>query len=163
LDHWLAAEIRRMETDPDRAAQIGRAIGRTLSGDAMRGWVADVWEKLLTLIEQDVEYPEGRLELLARNAVGQLGRSLAAEPESRLIFERGFRGMIHTILPSVQTRLADYIAGVVTGWDAQALVERLETRIGPDLQWIRINGTIVGFLAGLALYAINLAFARSGS
>ena len=48
-----------------------------------------------------------------------------------------------------------YVAEVVAGWDTRAIVERLELQVGPDLQFIRVNGTLVGGLVGLALYAAS--------
>ena len=49
--------------------------------------------------------------------------------------------------------VARFVAQVVEGWDARSLVDRLELQVGPDLQYIRVNGALVGGLAGLAIYA----------
>jgi uncharacterized membrane-anchored protein YjiN (DUF445 family) len=56
-------------------------------------------------------------------------------------------------LPSAQVQLSDFIAGVVTNWDAATVTEKIELRVGRDLQYVRINGTLVGFLAGGVLFA----------
>jgi uncharacterized membrane-anchored protein YjiN (DUF445 family) len=54
-------------------------------------------------------------------------------------------------------QIADFIANVVGGWDTATITERLELRVGKDLQYVRMNGTLVGFLAGGALFAILTA------
>ena len=54
-------------------------------------------------------------------------------------------------------QLADFIAGVVRGWDTQQVTDKIELRVGRDLQYVRMNGTLVGFLVGGALFALLTA------
>ena len=61
------------------------------------------------------------------------------------------------MLPNARLRLADFIAGVVAGWDTRQVTEKIELRVGRDLQYVRMNGTLVGFLAGGALFALLTA------
>ena len=53
--------------------------------------------------------------------------------------------------------MSDFIAGVVANWDTETITERLELRIGRDLQYVRINGTVVGFLVGGVVWALLYA------
>ena len=59
-----------------------------------------------------------------------------------------------SLLPAAQARLADFVADAVAGWDNATIVDRLELRVGKDLQFIRVNGTLVGFLVGGLVYAV---------
>ena len=52
-------------------------------------------------------------------------------------------------------RISEFIARVVANWDTETITDRLELRIGKDLQYIRMNGTIVGFLIGGLLYVAD--------
>jgi uncharacterized membrane-anchored protein YjiN (DUF445 family) len=71
--------------------------------------------------------------------------------------------MVGGLLPSAQTRLADFIARVIGGWDVATLTDRLELRVGKDLQFVRVNGTLVGFLLGALLYAaLRAGFGSAG-
>jgi uncharacterized membrane-anchored protein YjiN (DUF445 family) len=71
--------------------------------------------------------------------------------------------VMRTLLPTAQVRMADFIAQVVASWDTATIVERLELRVGKDLQFVRVNGTLVGFLVGGALYAaLRAAFGAGG-
>jgi uncharacterized membrane-anchored protein YjiN (DUF445 family) len=68
-----------------------------------------------------------------------------------------------TLLPSAQTQLAAFIAVGVARWDADTVTEKLELRIGKDLQFVRINGTLVGFLVGGVVYVVlHATFGTAG-
>ncbi len=62
--------------------------------------------------------------------------------------------VVATLLPSAQAQLADFIGDVVASWDAATVTDKLELRVGRDLQFVRVNGTLVGFLVGGALYLL---------
>ena len=62
------------------------------------------------------------------------------------------QGMVAGLLPAAQDKLSDFIAQVIANWDTATIVERLELRVGKDLQFVRVNGTLVGFLVGGLLY-----------
>ena len=61
--------------------------------------------------------------------------------------------IVVSVLPSAQASLSSFIGDVVANWDTATLVDRIELRVGKDLQFVRVNGTVVGFLVGGALYA----------
>jgi uncharacterized membrane-anchored protein YjiN (DUF445 family) len=61
--------------------------------------------------------------------------------------------LVARLMPAAQTRIAGFIADVVASWDTHTLTERIELRVGRDLQYVRMNGTLVGFLVGGAAYA----------
>ena len=61
---------------------------------------------------------------------------------------------MRSLLPAAQAQLADFIAQVVASWDSATVTEKLELRVGKDLQYVRVNGTLVGFLVGGVLYAV---------
>jgi uncharacterized membrane-anchored protein YjiN (DUF445 family) len=67
--------------------------------------------------------------------------------------------MLLALLPSARQRLSGFVAEVVSGWDARTVTDRIELRVGRDLQFVRINGTVVGFLVGGALFALLSAIA----
>src|SRR6202042_1673768 len=88
------------------------------------------------------------------SALENLGAMLEADPGARERLQIAAEGIIRSLLPSAQFRIAEFIAQVVANWDTATIVDRLELRIGRDLQYIRMNGTIVGFLIGGLLYAV---------
>ena len=65
------------------------------------------------------------------------------------------RAVVLRILAPRREEIGRFVAQVVEGWDARSVVERLELQVGPDLQFIRVNGTIVGGLVGLGLFVFS--------
>ena len=68
------------------------------------------------------------------------------------------------MLPSAQAQIADFIGDVVANWDADQITDRVELRVGKDLQYVRVNGTLVGFVVGGGLYLLlDAIFGRVAS
>jgi uncharacterized membrane-anchored protein YjiN (DUF445 family) len=157
FDEWMAREIAAMETDPARAAEMGRAVGRVLGHETVRVWFWDVWSRVRLAMEADAARPNGRTVAFLQDSLANLGLLLQSDPAAHARLQAAAQGALVGLLPSAQTQLADFIAATVAGWDARTITDRLELRVGPDLQYVRINGTLVGFLVGGLLYAILLA------
>ena len=66
--------------------------------------------------------------------------------------------LVLQVLAPRRRRIGDFVAQVVEGWDTRDIVERLELQVGPDLQYIRVNGALVGGLVGLILFALSRLF-----
>jgi uncharacterized membrane-anchored protein YjiN (DUF445 family) len=153
FDEWVRREITRMEQDPARAAEIGLAIRRVVAHDTVQAWLWDVWSRLRLALEADAARPSGHTVAFFSGALANLGALLENDPAARAGVGRAVEGLVATLLPSAQAQLSDFIAGVVGGWDASTITERLELSVGKDLQYVRVNGTLVGFLVGGLVYA----------
>jgi len=153
FDEWIRREIARMESDPARAAELGASIRRVVAHETVQAWAWDVWARLRVALEQDAARPTGRTVDFFAGALANLGTILTTDPGSRARVQQAVEGMVAGLLPSARTQLADFIAQVVSGWDARTITDRLELRVGKDLQFVRVNGTLVGFLLGGLLYA----------
>ncbi len=157
FDEWVRREIDLMETDPARAAEIGLAIRRVVAHETVQAWLWDVWSRLRMAIEADATRPGGHTLALIETAFGNLGTFLEEDVAARARVQAAAEAVIATLLPSAQAQLAGFIGDVVAGWDADTITDKLELRVGRDLQFVRVNGTLVGFLAGGALYLLLLA------
>ena len=94
----------------------------------------------------------GAVEKVLLNIVDTLSTS----PKLQHKLNRIIRGMLSTLVGQESTYVADLIAKTIDGWDTKTLVSKLEEQVGADLQYIRINGTLVGGLVGLALYGVGV-------
>jgi uncharacterized membrane-anchored protein YjiN (DUF445 family) len=157
FETWLRAEIRRLEEDPERAAAVGRALRGALAHPAVAAWLGDAWGRLRTALEADAANPSGRTVQALEGALSNLGAVLADDPGARERLNRAAERVLVTLLPNARAQLADFIAGVVRGWDTATVTEKIELRVGKDLQYVRINGTLVGFLVGGVLFAVLTA------
>jgi uncharacterized membrane-anchored protein YjiN (DUF445 family) len=153
FDVWMRAEITRMQTDPARAAEIGRAIRSVVSHETVQGWLWDVWSRLRVALETDAARPGGHTAAFIEHSLANLGTMLQTDEVVRARLQAAAEGIILSILPSAQASLSEFIGDVVANWDSATIVDRLELRVGRDLQYVRVNGTLVGFLVGGALYA----------
>jgi len=163
FDEWLRREITRMEEDPARAAEIGRAIRQVVAHETVQAWLWDVWSRLRLALEADAARPSGRSVAFFSAALANLGALLENDAAARAGVERAIEGLVASLLPSAQVQVADFIGGVVGGWDAATITDRLELHVGKDLQFVRVNGTLVGFLVGGLLYiALRAAFGDAG-
>ncbi len=154
FDEWMRREIDRIETDPARAAEIGRSLRGVFAQPSLQAWLWDVWSRLRIAIEQDAARPGGRTQALIAGALGNLGAVLESDPAARARLQVAAEAIVGRLLPAAQVQLADFIAEVVTHWDSATITEKLELRVGGDLQYVRVNGTLVGFLVGGLVYAL---------
>ena len=153
FDAWMRAEIMRMETDPERAAEVGRAIRQVVAHETVQAWLWDVWSRLRMALEADAGRPGGHTVAFLEGALANFGRLLESDPAVRSRLQGAAEGIVISVLPSARAQLSSFIGDVVGNWDTATLVDRLELRVGRDLQYVRVNGTVVGFLVGGLLYA----------
>jgi uncharacterized membrane-anchored protein YjiN (DUF445 family) len=153
FDEWMRREIARIEADPARAAEIGLAVRRVMTHETIQAWVWDVWSRLRVALEADAARPTGHTIAYLETALGNLGAMLESDPGARARLQRAAEGIVAGVLPEAQARVSSFIANVVAGWDDATVTEKLELRVGRDLQYVRVNGTLVGFLVGGAMYA----------
>lgn len=163
FDEWVRREIQRMEEDPARAAELASAVRAVVAHETVQAWIWDIWARLRVALEADAAKPNGRTVAYLEDALGSLGAMLESDPAARARVNAAAEGIVRTLLPTAQQGLSAFIAQVVASWDSATIVERLELRVGKDLQYVRVNGTLVGFLVGGALYAaLRAAFGASG-
>jgi uncharacterized membrane-anchored protein YjiN (DUF445 family) len=70
--------------------------------------------------------------------------------------------MLIPVLPAARSQLSAFIASVVAGWDAREVTDKIELRVGRDLQFVRMNGTLVGALVGGMLFALGALLGHPG-
>jgi uncharacterized membrane-anchored protein YjiN (DUF445 family) len=156
FDEWARREIGRLETDPARAAELAQAMKGVLTHDSVQAWAWDVWARLRVALEQDAKRPNGRSVAVIEAGLASLGDVLGRDPEARARVNAAVEGVVLRILPVAQGELAGFIGKVIGAWDSATITEKLELRVGKDLQYIRINGTLVGFLLGAVIYGVTL-------
>jgi uncharacterized membrane-anchored protein YjiN (DUF445 family) len=153
----LLAEIDRLETDPERIAQVGRALRGAVAHPAVASWLEDVWQRLKAALAADAARPDGRIVTLLEGAFANAGTVLADDPAARARLNRVAEGVLLALLPTARVQIAGFIADVVRSWNTAQVVDKIELRVGRDLQYVRMNGTLVGFLVGGALFALLTA------
>lgn len=157
FDEWVRHEITRLETDPARAAELGQALQEMMTHDRVRAWVWDVWLRLRQAVALDAANPHGRSVAVIEAALNNLADMLGQDENVRQNLNLAAQDTILRLLPSAQQEGAKFIGRVVGAWDAKTITTKLELRVGKDLQYIRVNGTLVGFFLGAALCLLGWA------
>jgi uncharacterized membrane-anchored protein YjiN (DUF445 family) len=153
FDAWVRREISRIEDDPARAAEIGAAVRNALGHDVVRQWAADVWARLRAGLAADADKEFGRVAEVAAGAIANLGTMLQGDPAMAARLNQAVGRTLAALIPELRGRIEETVQRVAAGWSGAELAERLELTVGRDLQWVRINGTIVGALVGALLWA----------
>ena len=118
-------------------------------------WAADVWARLRTAIEGELDHEDGWVHQLVGDAMVRAAATLEGDQAMRAAIDRAVLRLARQALPGMRDYLSGFIAEVVGGWDTDRLVDRIELMVGGDLQFVRINGTMVGCLVGILLYGVS--------
>ena len=154
VDKW----VYDLAHDPEMLAK-GEALKQDiLANPVFAEQARALWAELETTMRDDLpRNAEAIVAWLAASA-GALGRWLEEDGARRERINRRLRLLaLRAVLPR-RAEIGAYIAAVVDNWDTATLVERLELQVGKDLQYIRINGTLVGGLVGLVIFTLSRAF-----
>lgn len=154
FDEWVHREIERIEQDPARARELGASLKEVLAHPTVQAWLWDIWRRLREALEADAAQPDGHSITLLQGILANTGALLAADPAVRARIQRALEAVVASLLPAAQAQLSDFIAKVVGNWDTTTLTERLELFVGRDLQFVRVNGSLVGFLVGAVVYVV---------
>ena len=151
----LYSLIVRLETS-DELAKKGEELKQVvLASDVFRQYIGALRDTVLAGIDADVRKRDSLLLSSLQRVIQNLVETLSTSPNLQRKLNRFIRGILSTLVGKESTFVADLISKTIDGWDAKTLVAKLEEQVGADLQYIRINGTLVGGLVGLALYGIT--------
>jgi uncharacterized membrane-anchored protein YjiN (DUF445 family) len=154
----LLASINGFAAELAASPATARSHYAILRRPEIQAWIADTWNKLRDVLKGDLASPSSRLRRVLAVAIGSIGEALAADAEMRDRLDRMIETLAAEALPW-RAELIRFVMEVVHDWEPRSFSDRIEAAVGADLQFIRMNGTIVGGLVGGGLYAISL-FAR---
>jgi uncharacterized membrane-anchored protein YjiN (DUF445 family) len=155
FDTYVENFILRLKQDRALRAQVERIRDELLDSPALGGYIGGLWQQFRAWLSADLQsvssVTHGRIAAMAR----AVGARLEAEPEIRHWIDEQILTAIPPLVEEHRAKIGRFIEDQINGWQEKKLVEELERHIGSDLQYIRINGTLVGGLAGLAIAAVT--------
>ena len=155
FDESLHAFIDRLNTSPEFAARVDAWKEDFLDNEAARKFSASLWEEGKDALARYASKPGDAAPSAIEHALTTFGRKAVDDPELLAKMDEFVVDVAAFLVARYQDEVADLIASTVASWDPELTSRRVELAIGRDLQFIRINGTIVGGLAGLVIYAIS--------
>jgi uncharacterized membrane-anchored protein YjiN (DUF445 family) len=159
FEEWIAGLPDRLETSPE-LRERGERLKRDVLGSAgLRDWSSSLWQKAKQALRIQAADPESELRRRLADALAAAGRRLASDRRLQEGLERVVDSGVRALADQFHDELAGLVTGTIERWDAAETSSQLELLLGRDLQYIRINGTVVGAGVGLILHAIVLALA----
>jgi uncharacterized membrane-anchored protein YjiN (DUF445 family) len=155
--NWIAGLPSRLETSPELRERGERLKRDVLGSEGLRDWSSALWQKAKEELRVQAADPESELRRRLADALAAGGRRLGSDHDLQESLARVVESGARALADQFHDELAGLVTGTIERWDAAETSSQLELLLGRDLQYIRINGTVVGATVGLALHAITLA------
>lgn len=151
---WIAGLADRLETSPDLRARGEQLKQDVLSRAELREWSSSLWQETKASLRAQAAQPDSDLRQRLASLLAAAGKRLASDGRLQDSVERVAESGAAALAAQFHDELAGIVTGTIERWDASETARQLELLLGRDLQFIRINGTVVGAAVGLALHAI---------
>lgn len=147
-----------LQHDPELKAKVERAKNELLDNPALADWWQGVWERARKAMLDTARNPDKAMQGEIGKLVGELGGAMSQDPRLQVMVNRFARRTAVGVATRYGDQIVRLVSETVRRWDARTITDRVEGAVGRDLQFIRINGTLVGGLVGLTLHALSYAF-----
>ena len=147
--------IWALEFSPIMHKRLNQAKDGLINSDAVQQFIQHSWLSLQNWSASDAVKNDSMLMQQVLKMMNQMLIQGAAQPEVLRRFDAQISLWVREAVGQYKSKVADYVAEKVKSWDSQELVQKLELSVGKDLQYIRINGTLVGGLVGLLIYVVS--------
>jgi uncharacterized membrane-anchored protein YjiN (DUF445 family) len=163
-DHPLRGKVEEgIETlahdllhDPAMQERVMAMKAEVLANPAMAHWLDGVWERVRALLLRGARDPDRVLSGELGASLEELGRALSENRRLQHLVNRFARRTLVGVVSRYGDEIVRLVSETVKRWDAQTVTDRVENAVGRDLQFIRINGTLVGGLFGVVIHAVDM-------
>ena len=145
-----------LKHSPDIAEKETAIKRDVLEQPAVRDFTVSLWTDIKHLLLEQSENPDAELKQAIEDAVTRFGRNILKDEVLATKINGWAEDSGRYLIGAYGHEVADLIADTIENWDPQATAERIELQIGRDLQFIRINGTVIGGLAGLLIHTLTV-------
>nr|WP_232546855.1 DUF445 domain-containing protein [Streptomyces antimycoticus] len=157
LDRFLTDFAGDLQSDTDTRARVERVKSEVLGRGDVQEIIATAWASVRAMIVTAAEDERSELRQRARAAILSLGRRMVTDQRLRDKVDGWLEDAAVYVVTTYRDEITSLITETVASWDAEHTSRKIEAHIGRDLQFIRINGTVVGALAGLVIYTVSRA------
>jgi len=147
--------IVKLQSDPEMAARADEIKGWLKEDASFNRYIGELWNDMRSWLKADFSSEDSRVQEKIGDAARWLGETLAADPALRDSMNQHLEQAARSVAPEFARFLTRHISDTVKSWDARDMSQQIELNIGKDLQFIRINGTLVGGTIGLILYLLS--------
>lgn len=155
FDSATLSFIERLKTDPQMARKADDIKAYIKEDEAFNRYLSELWGDLRSWVKADMQSETSRIQQRIAEAGQWFGETLVADAALRASFNEHLEQAARNVAPEFAAFLTRHISDTVKSWDAKDMSQQIELNIGKDLQFIRINGTLVGGTIGLVLFLLS--------
>ncbi|MDB5610328.1 MAG: hypothetical protein JWP25_7228 [Bradyrhizobium sp.] len=155
FDRMVLSFVDRLGSDRAYADRIDGLKRDLLARPELGDLARNIWSNARSFIERSASGESQVLQHHLTRMFMAAGEALAGDPELRAEINQGFVAVLRSFIADQKSGVSSFISDQVKAWDMGQLISLIEINIGRDLQYIRFNGSLIGGLAGLALYTIE--------
>ncbi len=147
--------IDNLKNDPEMAAKADNIKHYLKNDEAFNRYLGEMWADLRQWLKADMQSEDSRVKQRIANAGLWFGETLSNDASLRASLNEHLEQAAHRLAPDFAAFLTRHISDTVKSWDAKDMSRQIELNIGKDLQFIRVNGTLVGGTIGLILFLLS--------
>ena len=155
FDEFVARFIEKLKQDSALRAKIEAVRDEILENPALADYIGGMWQEFRAWLVEDLKHASSVTHQRIAGMVRAFGERLEADREIRQWIDEQILTAIPPLVDEHRAKIGRFVEDQINAWEEKKLVDELERHIGPDLQYIRVNGTLVGGLAGLAIAAFT--------
>lgn len=156
FNRWVIRWADELQNSPEYRNWGEQLKEGLLENDGLQDYIFGLWSDLVTGIETDLEDPDSQLRTQLADLLSGLTEELENDEEMQSWVNAWLVELVVSIVDENRHSIASLISDTVRSWDAEDTSNRIEQAIGRDLQFIRINGTLVGGMVGLVIHAVRM-------
>ncbi len=154
LDTFLVEFANDLQFDPETMERVEQAKQQFFSHPEVQAFIGKAWSTIKTMILDAAEDPSSELRKRVTDGLMSLGDRLVTDEAMQAKVDGWLADAAGHVVRHYRDEITTLITETVQRWDAEETSRKVELQVGRDLQFIRINGTVVGALAGLAIYTV---------
>jgi uncharacterized membrane-anchored protein YjiN (DUF445 family) len=155
FDEFVARFIASLKNDASLREKVEAVRNEILENPALGDYIGGLWQEFRVWLGEDLQRASSVTRQRIAGMVRAFGERLEADREIRQWIDEQILTAIPPLVNEHRAKIGRFIEDQINDWQEKKLVDELERHIGPDLQYIRVNGTLVGGLAGLAIAALT--------
>ena len=152
----LEALAGKLQNDPETQAKVAALKADLIASPAVAAWMDRLWQTARQRLIEMARDPNTAVSGQIGDAFKQLGTTLQNDPALRMTINRFARRITVGLVADYGDGIVKLVSETIRSWDARTVTTQLENAVGRDLQYIRVNGTIVGGLVGVGLHIISM-------
>lgn len=155
LEEGLAQLAEDLQHDPETQEKVQKLKMELLANPAVGHWIDGLWERARRYLLRTMDNPETVLSGQIGASLQELGQSLQRDKRLQILVNRFARRTMVGVATRYGDQIVQLVSETVRRWDASTVTDRIESAVGRDLQFIRINGTMVGGLVGVTIHFLD--------